>query len=252
MFRSFCCCCFLGENSVSERRPLLQPRPSDLSEAVSARQIPSTHSAQRARQSGRLVLRRVGVPELDQRFSDVTETFNEQQHHYESMVQHISSLRQSCECSHGDMLAFSECVAKVKEEHQAKYKVSLKMKGYDFCLSVVPVGLNSECAEGPEEILPPHLKLAQDELRGTSERARSTISRGTMLQELFGWLLRSSDQMAEQVKEAAPSYQEQGRLSENLEENMREVRRVKELSLGYRQQAGEILTEAAQIAGANL
>ena len=131
----------------------------------------------------------------------------------------------------------------------ATYKVSLKLNGYDFSLSVVPVESDSNREEEP---LPPGLKLAQDELRGTSESARATISRGTTLQEWFAWLLRSRDQMAEQVKGAAPSYQEQGRLSENLEENMREVSRAKALSVGYRQQAGEVLTEAAQIAGAKL
>lgn len=114
---------------------------------------------------------------------------------------------------------------------------------------MLPVGIEGECDDEP---LPPHLKLAQDELRGASEKVRATISKGTALQELFGWLLRSKDQMADQVKGAAPTYQEQGRLTENLEENMREVKRAKELSMDYRQRAGEVLTEAAQIAGAYL
>lgn len=114
---------------------------------------------------------------------------------------------------------------------------------------MVPVGSEGDSEEEP---MPPHLRLAQDELRGTSESAKATISKGTTLQELIGWLLRSKDQMAEQVKGATATYQEQGRLSENLEENMKEVRRAKELSLGYRQRAGEVLTEAAEIAGAYL
>lgn len=130
---------------------------------------------------------------------------------------------------------------------EAKYTVSLQMRGYDFSLSVVPV--DSECLEEP---LPLLLKLAQDELRGASQSAKATISKATTLQELLGWLLRSSEQIVKQVKEAAPSYQEQGRLSGNLEENMREVRRAKELSLEYKQKAGEVLTEAAHIAGANV
>lgn len=132
---------------------------------------------------------------------------------------------------------------------EAKYRVSLKIKGYDFSLNVVPVGSEDESEEEP---LPPHLQFAQGELKGASETAKATISKGTALQELFGWLLRSKDHMAEQVKGAAATYQEQGRLNENLEENMKEVRRAKELSLGYKQRAGEVLTEAAQIAGAYL
>ncbi len=132
---------------------------------------------------------------------------------------------------------------------EAKYRIFLKLKGYDISLSVVPVRSGGESEEEP---LPPHLQLAQDEMKGISESAKSTNSKGTTLQELTGWLLRSREQMAEQVKKAADTYQEQGRLTENLEENMKEVRRAKELSLGYRQQAGEVFTEAAQIAGAHL
>lgn len=132
---------------------------------------------------------------------------------------------------------------------EAKYRISLKIKGYDFSLDVVPVGFGGGSEEEP---MPPHLRLAQDELKGTSESAKATISKGTTLQEMIGWLLRSKDPMAEQVKGAAATYQERGRLNENLEENMKEARRAKELSLGYRQQAGAVLTEAAEIAGASL
>nr|XP_019946159.1 PREDICTED: uncharacterized protein LOC109631721 [Paralichthys olivaceus]XP_019946160.1 PREDICTED: uncharacterized protein LOC109631721 [Paralichthys olivaceus] len=244
------CCCVSSPNSGDdERQPLLQPRTSDLNEAGSARQIPAACSAQTVRRIGRLVMRRVNVPELDQRFSEVAEIFNEQQQSYEALVRHISSLRQNCDCAHSDTLGIADCVGKIREEHQATYKVSLKMNGYDFSLNVVPVGLDGECEE---ESLPRRLKLAQEELRGTSESARATISRCTTLHELFNWLLRNRDQKAEQVKGAAPSYQEQGRLSENLEENMRNVRRAKEMMAEYKQRAGEVLTEAAHIAGANL
>ncbi|XP_070778239.1 uncharacterized protein [Enoplosus armatus] len=250
MFRFLCCCCFSNENSDNERQPLLHPVPSDLNGAGSARQTRPAHSdVQTVKRIGRLVMRRVCVPELDQRFSDMAETFNEQQERYEAMVRHINNLRQSYGCNRNDTLALAECLRMIREEHEAKYRVSLKLKGYDFSLNVVPVGSEGE---SEEELLPPHLQLAQDELKGTSESAKATISKGTTLQELIGWLLRSKDQMAEQVKGAAATYQEQGRLNENMEENMKEVRRAKELSLEYRQRAGEVLTEAAQIAGAYL
>ncbi|XP_040909704.1 uncharacterized protein si:ch73-345f18.3 [Toxotes jaculatrix] len=248
MLRFLCCSCFSSENSANERQPLLQPRPPDLNEPASARQIPPARS-ETVRRTGRLVVRRMDVPELDHRFSDVAETFNKQQEHYEAMVQHISSLRQSCNCAQGNTLAFADCVGTIREEYKATYKVSIKMNGYDFSLSVVPVGSEGKHEDEP---LPPCLKLAQNELRGTSESARATISKGTKLQELFAWLLRSRDEMAEQVKGAASSYQDQGRLTNNLEENIKEVRRAKELSMGYKQRAGEVLTEAAQVAGANM
>ncbi|KAE8282090.1 hypothetical protein D5F01_LYC19484 [Larimichthys crocea] len=247
MLRFLCCCCSSSEDSESQ--PLLDPRSSHLNGAGSARQTRQTHSdAQSVKKIGKLVMRRVCVPELDQRFSDMAETFNQQQERYEVMVRHIRNLRQIYGCNHNDGLALTECLGKIIQEHEAKYRVSLKIQGYDFSLNVVPVRSEGEREEQP----PPHLRLAQDELKATSESAKATISKGTTLQELIGWLLRSKDQMADQVKGAAATYQEQGRLNENLKENMMEVRRAKELSLGYKQQAGEVFTEAAHIAGAYL
>ncbi|XP_068603709.1 uncharacterized protein si:ch73-345f18.3 [Brachionichthys hirsutus] len=249
MLRLPCCCCFSDENS-DEREPLLQPRPSDLSGTGSARQARPAHSdAQTANRIGKLSMRRVCVPELDQMFCDVAETFNDQQEHYEAMVRHINNVRQIYGCNYNDTLTLTQCLRKISEEHEAKYRISLRIKGYDFFLSVDPVGSS---LENLEEQIPPHLQMAQDELKGISERAKATISKGTSLQELIGWLLRSSDQMAAQVKGSAASYQEQERLNENLEENTNEVRRAKELSSGYRQGAGEVFTEAAEISGACL
>ncbi|XP_029919089.1 uncharacterized protein LOC115367457 isoform X2 [Myripristis murdjan] len=231
------------------RQPLLQPRPSQPDKPESARQTRPAHTdAQTVRRSGKLVMRRVCVSELDQRFADVAETFNDQQQRYEAMVRHIVNLRQTYGCNHDDTLLLSECMKTIREEHDARYKVCLHMKGYDFSLSVAPLGSKDET----EEPLPPHLRLAQEEVRAASQSAKVTVSVGTKLQEMIGWLLHCEEQMAEQVREAAPSYQEQGRLDENLKESMKEVRRAKELSLGYKQQAGEVLTEAAQIAGTKL
>ncbi|XP_030597268.1 uncharacterized protein LOC115788402 [Archocentrus centrarchus] len=247
----FCCCCFSGDNSNNERRPLLDPRPSEVNVAESARQThsPACSDAQTVRRIGRLVMRRLCVPELDQRFLEMAETFNEQQEGYEAMALHIRNLQQSFDCAHDDTLTFAQCLGKIRDEQEATYRVSLKMKGYDFFLNVVPVGSEGEREERP---LPPRLQMAQNELKRASDSTKVTISKGTILQELIGWLLRSHDKMAEKVKGAAETYQERGRLSENLEENMREVRRAKELSQGYRQQAAAVLTEAAQIAGAYL
>ncbi|XP_041665601.1 uncharacterized protein si:ch73-345f18.3 [Cheilinus undulatus] len=250
MLRFLCCCCFSVEDFDEEREPLLQPGPPDLDAPGSARRTRPAHiDAQTVKRIGRLVMRRVGVPELDQRFSDMALTFNEQQERYEGMVRHIRNLRQTYGCNYDDSLALTECVGRIRDEHEAKHRVSLQIKGYDFSLNISPVQSEEESEEDP---VPPHLRLAQDELKGTSEGAKATISKGTTLQEMIGWLLRSKDQMAQQVKGAAATYQEEGRLTENLEENIKEVRRAKELSLGYRQRAGEVLTEAAEIAGAYL
>ncbi|XP_055749435.1 uncharacterized protein si:ch73-345f18.3 [Salvelinus fontinalis] len=123
--------------------------------------------------------------------------------------------------------------------------VNMVMKGYDFSLSVVPLRSTAKGEESP----PSRLRLAQEELWGISQGAKAISAAGTKLQELIGWLLNGGERMAEQVREAAPTHQDRCRLEENLIETMQEVRRARELSLGYRQQAGEVQTEAAQIAG---
>ncbi|KAF7221719.1 uncharacterized protein si:ch73-345f18.3 isoform X2 [Nothobranchius furzeri] len=189
-------------------------------------------------------MRRVNVPELDQRFTDVAESFNEQQEHHEAMLQHIRNLKQSWDCTGTDTQNFADCIKKIRDEQQATYRISLKMKCYDFSLTVEPVQ-----EEHDEQPLPPNLKLAQDEIKGLSDSAKATVSKGTPLQQLISWMLQGQGQMAQQVKEAAGTFQEQGRLTANLDENIKEVRRAKELSLGYRKVAAEVYNEAAQIAG---
>lgn len=251
MLRFLCgCCCFTQDDRHSERQRLIHPAPCEITGATSARQTRSTHTdAQGATRIGKLVMRRVNVPDLDRRFSDMAETFNEQQERYEAMVQHIKRLKQSCDCTQTETLSFAECVDKIRAEQNATYTVSLLMKTYDFSLSVLPVSSEVKANDKP---LPSPLQFAQDMVKGTSDNAKATISKGTTMQEMIGWLLRSQNQMAKQVNGAAVTYQEQGRLAKNLEENLNEVRRAKELSQRYRKQAGEVLSEAAQIAGAHV
>ncbi|MEQ2177069.1 hypothetical protein GOODEAATRI_000054 [Goodea atripinnis] len=250
MLRLLCCCCVSSDN-LSERQPLLQPgSPSEVNEAKSARQAPSAdNDAQTVKRIGKLLMRRLNVPELDLRFTEMAETFNEQQNNYEAMVGHIRKLTQICESTNVDNLAFAECIRKIRKEQETTYRVYLKMKGYDFSLTLDPVGPEGETEDEP---LPLSLQSAQNEVRGISDSAKATISKGTTLLQLIDWLLQSHIQMAEQVKGAAETYQEQGRLNNNLEENMKEVRRAKELSQSYRQQVGEVYSVAAQIAGIDM
>ncbi|XP_059899571.1 uncharacterized protein si:ch73-345f18.3 isoform X1 [Gadus macrocephalus] len=245
---SLCCCCFSGENADDERRPLLQPAAStQFTTTESARQNRPAPSGDTATtHGGRLEMRRVGLSELDQRFSDVAETFNEQREHYEALARCVAHLRQSYGCSHDNTLLLSDCVNKIRDVHDLHYRISLQMKGYDFHLSAAPV----ESAEVRDNEPPPQRLLsAQDELRAVSQAAKMTVSLGTKLQELIGWLLRSEEKLAGQVAKAAPNYQERRRLEENLQACLREMRRGKELSVGYKQRAGEVLNEAAQLAG---
>ncbi|CAL8296419.1 unnamed protein product [Lota lota] len=245
---SLCCCCFSGENADDERRPLFQPAgATQPSTTGSARQTRPSHTdTATTTHSGRLQMRRVGLSEVDQRFSDVAETFNEQREHYEALARCVAHLRQSYGCNHDNTLLLSECVKRIRDEHGRHYRITLQIKGYDFSLSAVPLESGEDWDNKPP---PQRLQLAQDALRGVSQAAKMTVSLGTKLQELIGWLLRSEERLAGQVAKVALSYQEQQRLEGNLQVCLREMRRGKELSLGYKQRAGEVLNEASQLAG---
>ncbi|KAJ7991621.1 hypothetical protein DPEC_G00285800 [Dallia pectoralis] len=239
------CCCRGGvgtSEDPNERQPLLHPNLTESDKPESARKA---RPATRVSRSGQLVQKRVGVNVLDQRFSDVADTFNQQHESYNVLKERITSLLCTFDCNHDSRLSLNECMRKIKKEYEDSYRVTMVIKGYDFSLSVVPLKSASEV----EEYLPPRLRLAQEELRSISHCAKAISAAGTKLQELIDWLLNMGEQMVEQVREVATTHQERCRLEENLAENIQEVRRARELSLGYRQQAGEVQNEAAQIAG---
>ncbi|CAL1584544.1 unnamed protein product [Knipowitschia caucasica] len=250
-FIPFCCCfsCKKPDDHETEREPLLGSRQTEQNGPASARQTLSVAQNDGCKRRGKLMMRRVGVPDLDQRFLDVAETFNEQQHRFETTVHLLLNLQKRYACAHGGTLALTNILKKIRDEHDADYRISMRLKGYDFSLCVIQT--SSEGTKDAEP-LPYHLKRAIDEFKDISESAKAIIAKGTTLQELIGWLLRSKDHMDEQVKVAADTFQEQGRLSENLKENMNEVERAKELSMEYRQKAGELFIEAADIAGPHL
>ncbi|XP_036423440.1 uncharacterized protein si:ch73-345f18.3 [Colossoma macropomum] len=225
-WRRFFCCCQSG-SSPEERQPLI-------GEPESARQSrpPSNGSAQR---SGNVVARHVGIPDLDQRFADVAETFNKQQEHYVCMEEKRKTLMYRYRCSAGDSL--SDCLKKIKDEHDT-HQVRLQMKGYDFTLVVTP-----------EDEVPDKLKRTQENVSELCKAAKAVVAVGTKLQEMINWLLKAEESLTEQVKEAAATHQDQKRLGGNLQENLREARRAKELSPRYREEAGKLLNEAALLSG---
>lgn len=60
-------------------------------------------------------MRHVGVPDLDQRFTDFAETFNHQQEHYECMQEKRRALLYRYRCAPDSSL--SECLQKIQDEH---------------------------------------------------------------------------------------------------------------------------------------
>ncbi|KAM9386047.1 uncharacterized protein KZ484_007605 [Pholidichthys leucotaenia] len=225
--------------------PVQAGQSSEVNEIESVRQTRPAHKdAQTGKQIGRLMMRRLCVPVWDQRFTVIAEAFNEQQQSYDDMIKHIGNLQQSCNCTLDDPLAFSECLAKIRDEHASTFKMSLKMNGFDFSLCLEPVH-SVDVSEG--ESLPQRLQKVQNEIKLTSESAKSTISKFNILQQLTEWLPDRQDQVLKEVKQAAENYQEQGRLKENLDENIKEVKRANKLSRKYKEEACKVQTEAGKI-----
>lgn len=121
------------------------------------------------------------------------------------------------------------------------HQVTFLMKGYDFSLAVVP---NDE--------VPSKLRCTQDSIRSLCQASKAIVAAGTKLQEMIGWLLKSEEQVANQVLKEAPAYQEKLRLEDNLKENLQECRRARDQSAAYREEAGKIHNEAALLSGVSL
>ncbi|XP_061086178.1 uncharacterized protein si:ch73-345f18.3 isoform X2 [Conger conger] len=222
----FCCCssCLSTDEyarSSEERQPLLQAESARLFRAP----------AQEAKQKGKILAKLVGISELDQHFADVADTFNQQQEHYETMIETWRLLRDSYGCSHRNGL--SDCLQRMREEHSGA-QLGLQMRGYDLSLAVA----------GP---LGARLQQAQEQVGVLGQAAKAVVAAGPRLQGMMGWVLQQEDQLLQRVREASPSYPEQLRVQANLRENLQTLRQAGDLSVRYRREAGALLTEAAAL-----
>lgn len=71
--------------------------------------------ADTGQKTGSFTARHVDVPDLDQRFEDVAETFNKQQENYKQMKEKLQCISHRYQLSINDSL--SQCLKKIKEEH---------------------------------------------------------------------------------------------------------------------------------------
>ncbi|KAI7799231.1 hypothetical protein IRJ41_020606, partial [Triplophysa rosa] len=224
-------CCFSSRSEDEEREPLLQSKNQNQPE--SARSRPTANDTRQ--KTGSFTARHVDVPDLDLRFKDVAETFNKQQENYKQMKEMLRCISHRYQLSTNDSL--SQCLKKMKEEHDQPY-ISLEVKGYDFTLVV-----------RSEAEIPDRLKRTQEDITELSKAAKGVMSVGTKLQEMIDSLLQAEEGITRQVEEAQSSHQERKRLVDNLKENLREAKRAKELSPKYRNEAGDLLKEVAQLSG---
>ncbi|XP_055075647.1 uncharacterized protein [Misgurnus anguillicaudatus] len=224
-------CCFSSRNEDAEREPLLQSKEQNQPE--SARRHPAV--ASNGQKTGSFTARHVGVPDLDQRFKDISETFNKQQGQYQHMKEKLQRISDRYKLSTNDSM--SQCLKKIKEEHDQSV-ISLEVKGYDFTLVV-----------RSEAEIPDKLKRTQMNITELCKAAKGVMSGGTKLQEMIDSVLQDEESITKQVEDATSSHQERKRLVDNLKENLKEARRAKELSPKYRNEAGDLIKEVAQLSG---
>ncbi|KAF4073742.1 hypothetical protein AMELA_G00246730 [Ameiurus melas] len=223
------CCCPQGLSSEEERQPILgAPESARISRS------PTYDSQCR---SGRVIVRHVGVTDLDQRFSDFAETFNKQQEHYECMQEKRKTVMYRYRCAPDSSL--TECLQKIKDEHD-DHQISMQMKGYDFSLAVTP-----------DDPAPDELKRTQENIEELCQAVKAIVAAGTKLEEMINWLLKSEKRLTQKVNTEAKTHQECIRLGGNLRENLREASRAKELSPRYREEARKLFNEVALLSGVN-
>ncbi|KAK3532526.1 hypothetical protein QTP86_023749 [Hemibagrus guttatus] len=224
---SFLCCCLQSQASEEERQPIL-------GEAQSARisHLPPEGFQNR---SDRIIARRVGVPDLDQRFTEFAEMFNKQQENYECMRERLKTLMHHYRCAPDSSL--SDCLQQMKVEHYNR-QIFLQLKGYDFSLAVTP-----------GDLLPDKLKQTQENIKELCQAAKAIMSLGPKLEEMINWLLKSEQSLTDKVNAEAKTHQESTRLRGNLRENLHEASRAKELSPHYREEAGKLYNEVARLSG---
>ncbi|XP_051948752.1 uncharacterized protein si:ch73-345f18.3 isoform X2 [Xyrauchen texanus] len=215
----------------------LQPQSVRSPSALQPQSVRSPCSAAKdtVQRTGRFTARHVGVPDLDQRFTDVAETFNKQQENYNNMKEKLQTIASRYNCQTNDSL--SQSLERIKEEHD-QHHISLEVKGYDFLLVV-----------RPEAEIPEKLKRTQENIGELSKAAKAVISVGTKLNEMIDSLLKAKENMTKQIEDAESQHQERKRLEDNLKENIREAKRAKELSPKYKDEAGELLKEVARLSG---
>lgn len=234
----FCCCFCPNEASTTSTQAERQP----LTQSKSARQLrrsnPHSTANDVTQKHGRFIAKHVEVPELDQRFIDIADTFNQQAEYHQAMGRCLERLKASYQCAAGSSLA--DCLQRMRDEHSA-FNIAVQMQGYNFSVVVTP--------ESAPDI---KLQEAQELMKNLSQASKSIAAASTKLQEMITSALHSEIEITHRVKEAKRPYQEQIRVEANLKENFQELKRIKQLSSQYREEASSLLNEMARLAGISL
>ncbi|KAK1173144.1 hypothetical protein AOXY_G3192, partial [Acipenser oxyrinchus oxyrinchus] len=168
-----------------------------------------------------------------QRFIDIADTFNQQGEHHHAM---------------------GECLEQLKASYHARTKTirSFFLLPGAFYIGVQMQGYNVSVVVKPESAPDIKLQEAQELMKNLSQAFKSFGAASNKLQEMITSALHSEIEITHRVKEAKRPYQKQIRVEANLKDNFQEVKRIKQLSSQYREEASSPLNEVARLAGISL
>ncbi|XP_067854327.1 uncharacterized protein si:ch73-345f18.3 isoform X2 [Heptranchias perlo] len=184
-----------------------------------------------AMKDGRITAKLVNVADLDQCFADIVHTFNHQQKNHITLLESTRLLKECCQCN-----TLIDCFQRLQHEN-SHFEIKLDVQGYNFSLSVQP-----------QQSIPNQLQLAQQYTKQLCASTISIIAADPKLQEMINSMVQAEDEHLEKVKLVNDSYQEQSRRLSNVKDNFMEVKRAKQLSNVYREEAHRILKDIAKLA----
>ncbi|KAG8446457.1 hypothetical protein GDO86_014061 [Hymenochirus boettgeri] len=115
-------------------------------------------------------------------------------------------------------------------------------------------GFNFSLLAQTDTELPDILKQSQEIIKKLSQATKLLISNQTRLGEIVFTVLhsQSKSEMITVIKGANTTHLDQVRLEGNLEENLKTIDKVRQLSKEYEEDAYKILKEVAETAGADI
>ncbi|XP_077314801.1 uncharacterized protein LOC143935066 [Lithobates pipiens] len=218
----FCCpsCCVQG--SAEETAPLS-------TEVRHPRQVKVLEKGQM------LLVKKVDVPEYDEKFSEIAELYNKQVEHH-NIMNHCLAQLNNVSGSHN----LGSCIETLKTQYSS-FDPKIKMEGYNFSLTTQTT-----------ENLPEALQESQELVTQLSRAVKLLMSTQTKLGGMVFSVPQDKSEMESKIKEVNTGYLDQIRLVENLQENTRNIDKAKKHSKEYEEEARSLLTEIANISGISL
>ncbi|XP_063817215.1 uncharacterized protein LOC135056233 [Pseudophryne corroboree] len=183
----------------------------------------------------KLVVKKVNVAIHDEKFSEIAELYNKQVDYYVTMKDCLSQLKNG-----NTSAGLASCIETLKTKHN-NYDIQIQMEGYNFSLEIKAA-----------KDIPDDLKNAQEVMTRLSQATKLLLGTQTRLGGMIFSLSQEKNKMANDIQEVNTGYLDQIRLVGNLEENIQNIDKAKQLSKEYEEEANKVFMEIAEIAGVTI